>query len=242
MALDEAPKEREQWSIGITRESFERIMATGGKDTGDMVALWMFYAYTAKWQNTNQPRATRGFVEKGLKWTKERIIKAKKKLLLLNLIEDVTRRDAETGQMAGCYVKVNHLPASKDVHCLDFPHGGESGHKCSRIKIEMLKDKKGSAKADGEVSKPLIITNNSPMRPHPSSSDEMYGTLEKEGVYWNQDLDGNFYNEFKNNGWKIQGVPVHDWVEVYRRRMDKILAKIKRSQAKTARAMSKGWF
>ena len=34
----------------------------------DLIALYCFYYYTAKWQGTNQPKATTDYAAKGLKW------------------------------------------------------------------------------------------------------------------------------------------------------------------------------
>ena len=49
----------------------------------DLIALYCFYYYTAKWQRTNQPKCTTGFTANGLKWTRDRVIKIKKQLIEL---------------------------------------------------------------------------------------------------------------------------------------------------------------
>jgi len=74
----------------------------------DLIALYCFYYYTAKWQKTNQPKATTNYVEQGLKWTKERVIKAKKILINLGLISDVVTKDKK-GKISGWYIKMNYI-------------------------------------------------------------------------------------------------------------------------------------
>lgn len=125
------------WQVGITRETIQRILQHPDKkaDPGDMVALWMFYAYTARWQNVSQPRATTGFTAKGLRWTAARVIKAKAGLKSLGLVQDSVRKDA-SGRIVGWYVRVLHLAKVVSVHPHDFPGGGESLDKCSRSLIK----------------------------------------------------------------------------------------------------------
>lgn len=74
----------------------------------DLIGLYTFYYYTAKWQHTNQPRATTAYTAKGLHWTEERVQKRKKTLLELNLIEDVQAKN-EKGQITGHYVRVKFI-------------------------------------------------------------------------------------------------------------------------------------
>jgi hypothetical protein len=96
------------WSVGITQESLERILSEekGGMDA---LAVWMFYAYTGRWQRTNQPRATGPYVAKGLKCTQARVTAARKILLRLKLIEDVQVRSEDGRRVIGWFVKVLHL-------------------------------------------------------------------------------------------------------------------------------------
>jgi hypothetical protein len=91
------------------------VMSKGLLDTllnqskpADLISLYTFYYYTAKWQRTNQPRATTGYVAKGLQWSEERVQSRKKTLLKLNLIEDIQSKN-EKGQITGHYVKVNFI-------------------------------------------------------------------------------------------------------------------------------------
>lgn len=73
----------------------------------DAVALYDFYGYTAKWQKTNQPKATDKFCRKGLGWGKVRFARAKKILLKEGLIQRIMIR--QDGRIKGWYIKINYL-------------------------------------------------------------------------------------------------------------------------------------
>lgn len=110
----------------------------------DLIVLYVFYYYTAKWQGTNQVRATVVYVCGGLKWTAKRTQAARKKLAQLGLIEDLYDRNAATGRIEAAYVKVNFLwskraieanlveKSDQNVQGVDFPPSGESTYKCLR--------------------------------------------------------------------------------------------------------------
>lgn len=80
----------------------------------ELIALYDFYYYTAKWQKTNQPKATRRYCMKGLKIGKDRYQRAHNKLKELGLIEEIINR-SENGQIQGYYVKVNFIWSQKKV-------------------------------------------------------------------------------------------------------------------------------
>ena len=74
------------------------------KKPGDLISLYTFYYYTAKWQKTNQPKATTSFIEGALGWGNNRVLKAKKKLLDLGLISDIRQTNPKTGRVVGWYI------------------------------------------------------------------------------------------------------------------------------------------
>ena len=74
----------------------------------DLIALYMFYYYTAKWQETNQIHATTGYTAKGMKWTDERVQRAKKELIDLSIIEEIKKRD-ESNRITGWYIKIKYI-------------------------------------------------------------------------------------------------------------------------------------
>jgi hypothetical protein len=79
------------------------------KHPGDLMALYWFYYYTAKWQKTNNPKATTSYAAKGLKWSEDRIRQTKKQLIKLELIEDITSRNKDTNQITGHYIYVKFI-------------------------------------------------------------------------------------------------------------------------------------
>lgn len=76
------------------------------KNPSDVIALYTFYYYTAKWQETNQPKVTTLYAAKGLKWGHNRIRKIKKILIELGLIGDVQIRDQKNNKIIGHFIKV----------------------------------------------------------------------------------------------------------------------------------------
>jgi len=89
------------------------------KKYSDLISLYLFYYYTAKWQRTDQARATTLYTAQGMNWTEERVRKAKKILIGLGLIEDITHRDETTQVILGHYIKVHF---KWDFHTSDNPH------------------------------------------------------------------------------------------------------------------------
>jgi hypothetical protein len=74
----------------------------------NLIALYIFYYYTAKWQKTNQPKATMNYVSQGLDWSGEKTKRIKKKLKELGLIEDVVSK-MNSGKIEGHYIKVHFI-------------------------------------------------------------------------------------------------------------------------------------
>jgi len=95
----------------------------------DLIALYLFYYYTAKWQKTNQPKATTGYSATGLKWTENRIRKTKQQLIEIGLVEDIQSRDNKN-RVTGHYIKVKFIWSQNKIdeiktHPNDFPQGGK---------------------------------------------------------------------------------------------------------------------
>jgi hypothetical protein len=77
-------------------------------EPSNLIGLYSFYYYTAKWQKTNQVKATISFVAKGLKWSIEKVRKNRKILLDLGLIEDI-QGQGFAGKFTERYIKVNFI-------------------------------------------------------------------------------------------------------------------------------------
>ena len=108
--------------IIITKQTFDSFLATD--IPSDLIALYMFYYYTAKWQATNQPKCTTYYTAKALKWTEARVRRAKKELISFGFIEDVQQKDNVSGKVTGCYIKLNYIMKESNIHPHDFPQCG----------------------------------------------------------------------------------------------------------------------
>lgn len=80
----------------------------------DTLLLYQFYYYTAKWQKTDRPKATTGYVASGLSWSINRVRRHKKVLLNMGLISDVTVRGSN-GKIISVYVYVNFIWTNQKV-------------------------------------------------------------------------------------------------------------------------------
>ncbi len=112
--------------IIITKQTFDAFLRSDFP--ADLIALYNFYYYTAKWQETNQPKCTTGYTAEGLKWSEAKVRRAKKELMQLGLVEDVQQK--VNGKVTGCFIKLNYILKQETVHHTnDFSQGGnESNH------------------------------------------------------------------------------------------------------------------
>jgi len=78
------------------------------KHPTDVMALYWFYYYTAKWQKTNKVYATTSFTAKALNWGKDRVRRTKGVLIKLRMVEDVINKN-ESGKITGHYIKVKFI-------------------------------------------------------------------------------------------------------------------------------------
>jgi hypothetical protein len=79
------------------------------ENPADLIALYIFYYYTAKWQRTNQPKATTDYAAKSLGWSGDRVRKIKKRLISLGLIKNVVKKDPESNKIVGYYIHLNFI-------------------------------------------------------------------------------------------------------------------------------------
>lgn len=112
--------------IIITKQTFDAFLRSDFP--ADLIALYNFYYYTAKWQETNQPKCTTSYTAEGLKWSEAKVRRAKKELMRLGLVEDVQQK--VNGKVTGCFIKLNYILKQETVHHTnDFPQSGnESNH------------------------------------------------------------------------------------------------------------------
>jgi|GEM_PF-1694181 len=79
------------------------------ENPAELIALYTFYYYTAKWQATNQPKCTTDYTAKGLHWSIPRVRKVKKQLIEFGLIEDARIVDPQTKKVKAYYIKMNYI-------------------------------------------------------------------------------------------------------------------------------------
>lgn len=97
----------------------------------ELIALYCFYYYTAKWQKTNQPHATTAYVSQGIGWHENKVKKIKKILKELGLISNVVGRDKEK-KITGHYIKVNFIWSKTHP---DLQHDQPTGRISHRVGI-----------------------------------------------------------------------------------------------------------
>lgn len=78
----------------------------------DVISVFMFYLYTALWQNNDQPKATDKYCQNGLGIGYQRFHEAQKILLRLKLIKRNMPR--KNGKISGWYIKV--APINQGPH------------------------------------------------------------------------------------------------------------------------------
>lgn len=89
------------------------------KNFSDIIAVYTFYYYTAKWQKTNKVKATDGYVMKGIHMGAVSFKRAKQFLLDNGLITQITTRNKK-GEVTGWYIKLNYIWSKKKVESLDL--------------------------------------------------------------------------------------------------------------------------
>ena len=124
------PDDPNLWSVGITKETIDRLLKED--HVTDLIAVWIFYAYTARWQQSVCVYAVVSFVSKGLAMSKDRVHRARRTLKRLGLIEDAPVHRGR-GKV-GWYVRVQHLARANGVKGNPYQNQDcqESDHKCTR--------------------------------------------------------------------------------------------------------------
>lgn len=114
--------------IILTKPTIDRFLKE--KNCAELMALYTFYYYTAKWQRTNQPRCTTSYVAKALHWKEDKVRKVKKQLADMGLVEDVQDRDKNTNKIIGHYVSVKFIfkqETEENIKKATLPQKGECG-------------------------------------------------------------------------------------------------------------------
>ena len=129
--------DQNQEPITISKATIDIILKEN--KPADLIALYCFYYYTAKWQGTNYPKATTSYAAQGLHWSQDRIRQTKKTLIKLGLVEDRTSRDKNTNKITGHYIYIKFIlwDKTKISHTLEKPDSGKS-HRVGKSKGNAL--------------------------------------------------------------------------------------------------------
>lgn len=136
----------EQFHIGVTQATIERIFKLSSCPS-DALALYVFYAYTSKWQKNTSAYANQKYAMKKLNIGRDRFAAAKKSLKELGLITDERRVD-ENNRATRWFVRVNYaLSTTTEIHLVGSPLGGKpttvtiySQGETSNLQIETKKE------------------------------------------------------------------------------------------------------
>jgi hypothetical protein len=117
--------------VVLSKILFDILLKESGYS--NLIGLYCFYYYTAKWQRTTQPKATIKYVAKGVGWGEDKVTMVKGRLKELGLIEDIVRRNAH-GKITGCFIKLNFPSTSAGVLPVQAIYPGKY-YKTNRRKI-----------------------------------------------------------------------------------------------------------
>ena len=114
--------------IILTKQTLDKFLEQD--NPADLMALYTFYYYTAKWQGTNKPKCSTAYVANGLHWSENKVRKMKKQLIEFGLIGDVRTMD-ESNKIVGHYIKANYIfkkeTAEKQENSESHPHDNPQG-------------------------------------------------------------------------------------------------------------------
>jgi hypothetical protein len=158
----------------------------------DLIALYTFYYYTAKWQKTNQPKSTADYTAQGMGWSIKRVKRCKKRLIEIGLIESIVSKNME-GKVSGHFVKINFVWQVAENQRGLFPLGGESTHKCLRTNNKSITTTKKINSARKIIPPPLEMV-------------QKYCQERKNGID-----PQHFMDYYISKDWMVGRVRMKDW-------------------------------
>lgn len=154
--------------IIITKQTLDKFLKED--NPADLISLYIFFYYTARWQKTNIIKATQNYVKKGLGWGIDRLNKSEDKLINLGLIEKITRRDNK-GKVVGWFVKIKYIFTNKNVELVQNTQkplvdeatcGKQETNALSTNSINALSTNKEIIDTDKEIKESVITTGQLP--------------------------------------------------------------------------------
>jgi hypothetical protein len=120
----------------------------------EVIGLYVFYYFQAKYQKTNQIWATTEFTANGLHWGIEKVRSVKTRLRNLGLIEDIQNRE-QNNIFGKWYIKINFIWTQRRTS--DFPNLGFSEPRIFRTSekstTKCLKEKELKCLKEKELNK-----------------------------------------------------------------------------------------
>lgn len=126
----------------------------------EVISLYLFYYYTAKWQKTNMIKATTQYCANGLNVGVDKIREIKKRLFNLNLIEDIVQR-SDDGKVIGHYIQIHFVifeknhPLEKPDYGFNHPLANEEGNALINSNINALRNNKKIKNSLKRTKKPV---------------------------------------------------------------------------------------
>lgn len=199
------------------------------ENPSELIALYTFYYYTAKWQQTNQIKCTTEYVAKGLHWNKHKVVRVKKQLLEFGLIEDARIVDEATKKVTGYYIKMNYIfkkTTLNESQCAQNPPTGfeaPKNEKASVPKIDPLENEHTNALSTNNLNA-LSTGNNifyvgnkktSPEKEQKNGKRFHPPTVEEVKAYCKERKNKidpeKFVAYYESNGWCVGKSKMKDW-------------------------------
>ena len=206
--------ELEKNLIIISVPTIKKLLSYG-EEGRDALLLYSFYYYTAKWQKTNQPKATPNFCMKGLHWGEKRFGKADKLLRDLNLVEKKPNR--VKGRITGWYVKINYIWTTKKER--DVSPEPLKSHPLDRTRVwtEQGSGSEGTNALSADSLNASSVNNSNALNVDKKNASSVFakqGFADKEKKDDNP-LEGEFQEKEKENSAKEREKNVAELIKMF---------------------------
>lgn len=191
------------------------------ENPSELIALYTFYYYTAKWQHTNQIKCTTDYVAKGLHWNKHKVIRVKKQLLAFGLIEDARIVDETTKKVTGYYIKMNYIFKKTTLdksQCAQNPHTGSEAlenPKTSVSKSDTLENEHTNALSTVNLNALSAVNLEREIKKRENAKRFSPPTVQEVKEYClerGNNIDAEkFVAFYQSKGWKVGNNNMKDW-------------------------------
>ena len=187
----------------------------------DLISVYCFYYYTAKWQHTNQPKATDKFCQKGLGIGRIRLNAAQKKLTELGLIQKTAIR--EHGVIMGWHVTVRFMwssPVKESNQMSENEHLVEQKKYTSREPLKAPSNGNSNQMSDFPLvvpptsgkSTPILIYYNIEKGPLKNKIPPTLDMVSQYCLKRQNNIDPKqFYDFYTSKRWFVGKTKMKDW-------------------------------